>query len=83
MKRYDVHLSLSRILTAAAACDRFVAGGPVGGRYLSVAAWPVLSSNCEQCLVVGWRRRLNADLFLLLHATVIVTPLRRTVASLP
>ena len=28
----------------------------------SIAAQPVLSSNCEQCHVVSWRKKLNTDL---------------------
>ena len=58
--------SASQISTAAAACGGFAAVSPAGRRYRSIAARPVLSSNCEQCHVVSWRWKLNTDLLMAL-----------------
>ena len=41
---------------AAAVCT-------AASRYPSTAARPTLSSKCEQCHVVSWRRKLNTDFF--------------------
>ena len=35
---------------------------PASRIYWSIAARPAPSSNCEQCHVVSWRRKLNTDL---------------------
>jgi len=35
-----------------------------GKKYRSIGARPALSSKCDQCDVVSWRRKLNADLLI-------------------
>jgi len=46
-------------------CGGFAAAFcPAARRYRSIAARPALSSKCEQCHVVSWRRQLNTDLLL-------------------
>ena len=57
----------------------FAAVGPAGRRYRSIAARPALSSNCEQCYVISWRRKLNTDSLLLSFTVTVNTP---TTASL-
>ena len=71
----SVRPSLSYLSTAAAACGGFAAACPACSRYRSIAARRVcsrrgrhsihihsntaVSSKCEQCHVVSWRRKLN------------------------
>jgi len=40
----------------------FAATDPASRIYWSIAARPAPSSNCEQCHVVSWPRKLNTDL---------------------
>jgi len=57
---------LSNLSTAAATCGRFAAVGPANRRYRLIAALPALRSNYEQCYVVSWCGKLNADLLTML-----------------
>jgi len=67
MKLSSIRLSVHLFHHSAAAlqCGGFAAVDPAARRYQLIAVWPVLSSNCEQCHVVSWRRQLNANLLLL------------------
>jgi len=70
----SVHLSVP----PAAACGVFAAVGPAARRYRSTAARPAVSRStarsrkCGQCHVISGRRKLNADLLLLLLVVVVL-----------
>ena len=53
-------LCLSHHSANARRCGGFAAVRPAVRRYRSIAARPALSSKCEQCHVVSWRRTLTA-----------------------
>jgi len=65
-----VRLFVSYHSAAARPCGGFAALGTTGRRYRSIAAWPARSSNCKQCHVVSWRRKLNTELFVSLQTSV-------------
>lgn len=72
----SVHLSVCPIVRSPQA-----AVGPAGGRYWSIAAWLVVStqqllcrcttcsSKCGQCYSLSWRRKLNRDFLFFFHLT--------------
>jgi len=52
-------ICLSHHSTTIRRCGRFAAVGPADRRYRLIAEWPSLSSDCKQCHIVSWLRKLN------------------------
>ena len=58
----SVRLFVCPIVCPLHSIAAFAALGPAGRRYQWIAAWPVLSSKCDQCRVDSWCRKLNTRL---------------------
>jgi len=58
-------ICLSHQLAATLHCSGFAAVGPATRRYRSIAAQPALSTECKQCHVNSWCRKLSTDLFVM------------------
>ena len=58
----SVRLFVCPIVCPLHSIAAFAALGPAGRRCQWIAAWPVLSSKCDQCHVDSWCRKLNTRL---------------------